>query len=436
MTLLIIIFVVFFFFNIIGYHYRNSTVKDTWLYADKKISTLYTAMSTIATTVGGSATILLAYMVYKYGWWGLVIDLPVGFGILLLAVLPAMSIRQTNASTVPELIGIKYGTTLRKITAMFIIITEIAWFGLLIKAFNVFLPENAILSRDILLIITGTLFLIYIYLSGQRGVYKTDLIQAILIIAGFIILMVLVLTSVPGKTEITWQFFELSIGEKMSFFIMMFLSGLTGPVILSRLFYAENPQSAKNGLLWGGIIKIVVSLVVALVVLKGASLFIDPITGYDIFPGLINYFFNSPFAQIMIVLFLIVMVSSADTVLMTAITTLNNDLLRENITLAKIKSQVWILGIAGIALALYFSTILDIMKFAYTFYAAGPAMFVLYSLFDLKISPRNAVVIILISGMLALVISLITQNSTQPVVWAIGANILLTVILKDSNSKK
>ena len=138
----------------------------------------------------------------------------------------------------------------------------------------------------------------------------------------------------------------------------------------------------------------------------------------------------------MIVLFLIVMVSSADTVLMTAITTMNNDLLGENIKLAIIKSQVWILGIAGIALALYFSTILDIMKFAYTFYAAGPAMFVIYSIFDLKISSKNAVVIILLSGLLALVISLITQNTTQPVVWAIGANILLTLILKDSSSKK
>lgn len=430
MQFLIIFLFIYGFFAALGYYYKTGENKEGWLYADKAVSNWLTAISTAATSIGGSATIVLGYMIFTHGWDGIIIDLPVGIGILTLGIFLAPKLRKENVNTVPELLGKYYGEPVRKISATFIVITEMAWFGLLVKSFNVFLPANGLISHELLIIFSGLLFLSYIYWSGQRGVYITDLFQSIIIIAGIIILLIWTISDANQMAINSPVEIPLTYATRIGFFAMMFLSGISGPDILSRVFYAKTERAAKTGLIWGGLIKISVTLIVGTIAYKAKFILPELTDGYKLFPDLIRHYFGFPFDSIMLVVFLLIMVSSADTVTMTAITTLNNDLLKPGGKIRNIRYQVWGLGLFGILMALYFSSILDIMKLAYTFYAAGPGLFVIYAFFGIRLSFKNASLIILLSGFSAIVFELFFNQAVNPILLASGLNILGVIIFR------
>ena len=147
--------------------------------------------------------------------------------------------------------------------------------------------------------------------------------------------------------------------------------------MLSRVFYAKDPDNARKGIIWGATIKITVSIIIGFIAYRSIPHLAGLDSGYRLFPYLISHFFTPPIDSIFQIIFLLIMVSSADTVIMTAITTLNNDILINKNRSINLKTMVWVLGFAGIFLAIFFDTILDLMKTAYTFYAAGPAIFVI-----------------------------------------------------------
>jgi SSS family solute:Na+ symporter len=419
---------IFIIFILAGLRSGRNIDREGWLFAGKGVPLTLSLFSLIATTIGGSATIVTAYMVFRHGWSGLAADLPVGLGMLLLGIFFAGRIRKSGAATVPEYIGGRYGRTMRKITAGAIVVTELGWFGLLIKAFGVFLPAETALSPEVGTAVVGILFLTYIYFGGQRGVYLTDFFQSLIIIAGFIFLLVTVSGFSRDAVTRTHHFVPLGTADYLTYFFIMLMAGLSGPDVMSRLFFSKDRATASLALTAGGIIKIVTSLTVGFIAVRAAVSVPEITNGYELFPSLFRFSLESFPASVMITVFLIIMVSSADTVLMTAIATLNNDILERPLPLRKIKYQVWFLGLAGILLALYFSTVLDIMKFAYTFYAAGPALFIIYGAFNIRLSPRPALLIFILSGGTALLASLFTGDNLHYVLYALILNIVMTVI--------
>lgn len=430
MQFLIIFIAIYGFFAWLGYRYKTNKDQAAWLYAEKKIPKFLTGISTAATSIGGSATVILGYMIYTHGWAGLVIDIPVGIGILFLGLFFAKKIREENVNTVPEYLGNYYGETVRKISAVFIVITELAWFGLLIKSFSMFIPVDIIIDEKIMVIATGFFFLFYVYFSGQRGVYFTDLVQGLIIIGGLLVLLLFTVTldTPTAGSSYSYSTTPLPVLTQIGFFSMMFLSGLTGPDILSRVFYAKDPDNARIGIIWGASIKIVISIVIGFIAYRSIPHLAGLDSGYRLFPHLISHFFTTPIDSIFQIIFLLIMVSSADTVLMTAITTLNNDILINKNRFINLKTLVWLLGFVGIFLALFFNTILDLMKTAYTFYAAGPAIFVIYSLFKVKIKPDAATKIIFLSGTAAILMEFWNPWQLNSVLSAIALNIVLVIL--------
>ncbi|MBB5021904.1 sodium:solute symporter family protein [Desulfurispira natronophila] len=434
MTFSVLFVLVFSGFILIGWRCREASSSPGWLYASKSISTFSASLSTAATTIGGSATIVLAHMVYNHGISGILIDIPIGIGLMVFGLFFARKLRESGADTLAHYITIQYGPAVGKVSAIFIILTGMAWFGLLIRSFTMFLPPDFFLQGNLAIMVAGVCFLIYIFFSGQRGVFYTDIIQAAIIVMGFVIIGI-TLFFADHSYQPAAAPEALGTATQIAFFIMMFLSGLTGPDVSSRALYARNVASARRGLLFGGIIKVTISATIAYIAWKSLTAMAPLSNSYLLFPTLIDTIFASPMDAILRIMFLLVMISSADTVLMTAVTTLNRDLCKQALSLTLLKVVSFALGTLGIMLALYFSDILDMMRAAYTFYAAGPAMLVLYAYLNLRLRSWGAMLIIVTCGCLALALELSSQAVLNPVLTAVGLNVIMALLLRDSAVK-
>jgi SSS family solute:Na+ symporter len=179
---------------------------------------------------------------------------------------------------------------------------------------------------------------------------------------------------------------------------MMFVAGLSGPDLLGRVFYSRNGSAARRGLLWGGVAKITLSILIAAMAYEANRLGLVPADSYKLFPQLLLLYFPQPLLALSQVALLMVLLSSADTVLMTAMTTLENDLLRQRPKLMTMRLHIFILSSAALLLGLYLRDLLPIMRFAYTFYAVGPALFIIYAATGISIPSRLALAIMLASG--------------------------------------
>lgn len=408
-----------------------SGTRESWLYAEQRVGPWASALSAAATTLGGSATIVLGHMVAQHGMGALVVDLPVGLGMLALGAWFAVRMRASGARTLGEYLRQGYGERFARVAGIFIVLTELCWFGLLIKSFALFIPSGFVLQGDMAVGLAGVLVLAYVLLAGQRGVYLTDVVQASIILGGFAWMAFAVLGSsavVPAEALSpvpTWQGLQgsLSLAQSAAFAIMMFLSGICGPDIASRVLYARDGRTARTGMVLGSMLKIGFSVLVALLALQAIRLLPDVSNTYLLFPELISLIFGN-LAPLLVIMFLLIMVSSADTVLMTAITTLEQDVLRRELKLNQLRLLAFALGALGILLALRFATVLDIMKMAYTFFAAGPALFVLYRLLGRMPQPGRALPIMVVCGLLALVLELFAQHLVNPVLCAVMLNLV------------
>jgi SSS family solute:Na+ symporter len=378
----------------------RQTSAGGWLFAHRRATQSATLLSLIATTVGGSATIVLVAMVRTHGWYGLVYDIPVALGMLLLGLGFARFIRTDGARTVPELIGKRYGHKARKITAVFIVITEVAWFALLLKAIQVFLPPA---DNRWLLIVLTTGILIYITIGGQVAVYLTDKIQALMVailISGLFLFLVM-----QPAMKIVPQTAPMPALQFTVLFIMMFLSGLSGPDILSRIFYARDSSAAGKGMTRAAIVKMLIAIVLAGFAWQSLGLGDAISSHFTAIPETIALQLPIAMQYLVFAIFITIMLSSADTVLMTAVTTFANEIQIVNSKVTWSRFIALGLGLTGLLLALYFQTILDVLKLAYAFYASGPALLVVAAYARLDLKAPQAAVLLSICGIVGLVLN-------------------------------
>jgi SSS family solute:Na+ symporter len=392
---------VLFFLLFIGLGVYRSRRADTssWLFADFAIPAWLTSVSSTATAVGGSALLLTGFMVSKHGWVGIVVDLPVGIGMFVLGLTMAKRVRQSGAATVAEYIGQHLGPRMRKYTAVFVLLTEIAWLALLLQSFAIFFPASENIDPRFFSIIALLIVVFYVGSGGQRSVYLTDVVQGTLILITLLALASLLFfdprpRQVPTVVTLPWLDFS-------AYLIMMFVAGLSGPDLLGRVFYSRNGSAARRGLLWGGVAKITLSILIAAMAYEANRLGLVPADSYKLFPQLLLLYFPQPLLALSQVALLMVLLSSADTVLMTAMTTLENDLLRQRPKLMTMRLHIFILSSAALLLGLYLRDLLPIMQFAYTFYAVGPALFIIYAATGISIPARQALAIMLASGSVA-----------------------------------
>ena len=371
--------------------------------AGKKAGLIPVSGSLLATILGGSAILGTIELSQKIGWAALWFLFSAALGLMVLVPLTKY-VKRFGNYTLPELLGYFYGKKAEIIASAII---PVAWLGIVaaqIIAAAKILSGLGFINYSNAAILSGGIFILYTLAGGQVSILKTDTIQAILIIAG---LTALTLFSVFDPQQPNLQPLQLNQLFNASFSMVDLLvllltysvTFVVGPDIYSRVFCARNEKTATQSI-----------LVVALLLLPVSFI----LTYLGIFSQTIDKNGIISFAQhllpawaygIFIAALLSAVMSSADTTLLTSSIILNELFtgnLDKNTSLKLTRILIIILGMLGIFIALFVTSIISSLLFALTFFSGAFVIPVLAGLLKIKVINKRIIPAVVAGGLTAL----------------------------------
>ena len=294
-------------------------------------------------------------------------------------------------NTLPELIDdlVTRDKVTRILAGLLSTSIMIAWVGGQGKAFGeifqVFTGANPIP----VIFLFSAIFILYTCLGGIYSVVYTDLIQGIMCLIFGTIFYLFAFSNVDFSFQVLGENLEAvgkgelwswSAADPMSI-INKFITGLIGVLVAQiywqRCFACRDKKTARNGLLWSGIIATGMTMLTALVGLIIMTLNQD-LDANTAMPWFMMNYVPAAIAAGIFVLILAAGMSSADSCLNSAAVLLVNDVVRtvkpdrEDEKLVK-DARVWtvVIGILASVAAIYASNIISLFSKAYSMAGSG-----------------------------------------------------------------
>jgi len=366
--------------------------------------------SLLATILGSSAILGSIDFAYAKGWAGAWFMLCAAIG--LMALLPFVGrLSAFRGYNLPTLLGEFYGSVVRKLAAGVI---ALAWLGVVgAQVIGAAKITSSVFGFSYAwsAVAIGLTFTIYTAAGGQLSIIRTDLIQAILIFAGLLIIfgcLVFRSPSLSGQPLLSSAFTPFDL------LVMLFAYSstyLVGPDIYSRLFCARDTDTARKAVAAAAIVLIPMAFLLAFIGIYGSRGYVrnDESTLFAIVKG------EFPPAVTFLLYFALLsaIMSSADTTLFTAGSLLSQFVRarmdsRESVRTTRVCTAL--LGVLAILTALRCQSILTALLFALGIYAGAFVVPVLWGMSGMRSDKRYAVAAIVAGGGLALAGKILSAN--------------------------
>ncbi len=372
--------------------------------ADRSLGLFRCSSSLSATVISASATIVGAHLVARYGLAGVWFNIAGSVGLLILGLFFARRVRATGRFTLPELAGELYQDQwIRKLASYTSLAAALAWLALLIRASSdvlaIGLPD---LSSETAVAFIVVVLGAYTMLGGQRAVADSDVIQLLILVLGFTLVGIFFvvrghgdLSSLPRE--------ELSFPTSESFgwdlvLVWCLLTGLphlVGSDIYGKLLSARDETTARRSCFIAAATKLLFGFLLALVVLKAKAtgLLLDGSgPASNTLGSILGSAIESPFDSIFLLALLAILMSSMDSVLLTASSIVAHDVVgekveeldsqcdRTNLRMGRIASLV----MTGLAVLLALDsegTVVNLFRLGYTIFAGGLGPLILFGFF-------------------------------------------------------
>jgi len=400
---------------------REAKGADDFLVAGRKGSSLFITGSLLATIVGGSATVGMAGLGFTQGltgaWWLLVGSV----GLVILGLFLAKRVRKFALYTLPELVEKQYG---RRVALAASLLIVVAWVGIVagqIIAAGKILSVVGIGNPLLWMVLFTVVFVAYTLLGGQYAIIRTDALQTAIIFVGIFGGLALLLSNLGGweglRSSLPAEQFAFPISSQfggIELVTLLLLVGLTyvvGPDMYSRLFCAKDGKTARTSVFWAALFIIPLAFGITLIGM-GASVLFPQISPEQAFPTVIKEVLPPFMGGIVLAALLCAVMSSADTVLLSASTILMVDIvgwLKPSLSQRKIVSlSRWglvLLGICSLILALILKGVISALLFAYTVYTSGVILPVIAGFYKnrLRVTPLGALVALIGGGSIGLI---------------------------------
>ncbi|MFC2019519.1 sodium:solute symporter [Chloroflexota bacterium] len=400
---------------------RQAKGLDDFFVAGRKGSSLFITGSLLATIVGGSATIGMAGLGFTRGltgaWWLLVGSI----GLIVLGLFFAEKVRKFRLYTLPQIVEKQYGRVVAMVASLLIVI---AWTAILAGQIIAFRNIMIVLgwgNPTIWMVAFSLVFIAYTILGGQHAVIRTDALQTVIIFAGIFTTLALVLSRLGGidglKASLPPEQFAFPLSPQfgpvalVSYLLLIGLTYVVGPDMYSRLFSARDEKTARVAVLSTAGIIIPLALAITVIGMGAAALFPQIPVPDQALPTVINEVLPPILSGIVMAALLCAIMSSADTILLSASTILTVDIIKKvkpalspRKTLAASRWTIVALGLTSLALSLVLEGVIRALLFAYTIYSAGVILPVIAGFYQrrLRVTPRGALAAIIGGGGAAL----------------------------------
>lgn len=344
--------------------------------ADRGVSPLRAAGSLLATILGASAVMGTSGLAYDHGWIAIVWLGAGVVGLLLLAwLLPR--VRFADAMTLPHLLGAEGSPLLRRVSAALIVP---AWVGIVAAQFSAVLRITTALAPGMevpLTCLAAVMVALYVVLSGQKGVIRTDSAQlaVIVLFLGFVLGYLLLGDHAPVTAR---ELKPLPFPRVLDVFLLVGFPFLVGPDMFSRVLTVPDLAGRRKTLVLAAVGLAVAALAITAIGVLGRQ-WVPEGGGERVLlevPGRVG-----TWAKALAGLGLLaVVLSSADTCVLSASCILAMDLLgKQSVTAIRVAAAVF--TATALAMALWLGGIIPALMWSYTLYTTGLAVPAIAALF-------------------------------------------------------
>jgi SSS family solute:Na+ symporter len=427
MIQLIIIAVYFVAMAVIGITSRKSASNaEGFFVAGRSVSTPRLTGALVATIVGGSATIGVAGLGFSRGingaWWLLVGTI----GLVVLGTFLAGKVRKTGVYSLPGLAEKQYGKSVAMASSVLIII---AWLGIIagqIIATGKIMSVFGMGDPMMWMIIFTAIAIFYTVLGGQHADIKTDLVQAAIIFVGIFVAAAVLLPQLGGfsglKSALPGDYFSFPLSSKfgsmdlLSYLLLIGLPYVVGADIYSKILSAKDEKTAQKSALWSALLIIPIGFAGAIIGM-GAKVLFPNIISEQAFPMVAVSALPAVAGGLLLAGLLSATMSSVDSCLLSASTILTVDIVKkfkpqlsERSVMLIARWAIVIVGFLSLLMALALKGVISSLMFAYTIFASGVIIPVLFGFYKdkLKVTSMGAMAAIIGGGGLALISKLPT----------------------------
>lgn len=362
--------ILFIGFIVAGRKDKKNESKEEYLLAGRKLTLPLFVASLVATWYG--SILGIGEFVYSSGivaW--ICFGLPYYIAAALFAFLLAGKIRQSNVTSIPEQISLKYGNYAGIAASVIVLIITIPaayilMLGILIQLFSGW-------ALWISIIVGAALSLVYLFTGGFRADIYTNTAQFILMYLGFGLLLIFtllhfgsvetMLTQLPNNHKslsggYNWQFL-------LAWFIIAFQT-FVDPSFHQRCSAATSPKTARNGIY----VSIAFWIVFDLLTLSTglfAKAYLDIDNPLMAFPILGETVLPPFFKGLFIVSLLATIMSTLDSYAFLSALTIGNDILSNFKKMSKYSTQaltkfgLLLTGILGVIMAIALPSAVEII---------------------------------------------------------------------------
>jgi SSS family solute:Na+ symporter len=391
---------------------KKAKTSNGFFLANRSLGWFPLTATITATVIGGSATIVIAQLIYLHGLPAIWLDIGAATGLIILGITLARLVRKTGLVTLPEITGHLFNQKVRAAASVLAVLTQIAWVSILIQGTGVIL--SVFLPYDYVFLLIGVtfVFILYTLIGGQFAVVYTDIIQFVIMIVGVCVLAapLLFMKAAPHFADLPTGFLSfptnssLGVLPVLSFFFMMIMPHIVGPDIYSKLLSAKNERTARHAAISSGILRLIFSASIAVIGLSAVVLIPGlPLAESAQAMPLALMSLDPVIATLVLAAFVSVMLSSADSILLSAGTILSVDLSKKN-TVTFSRLGILITGSVALLLALYLQNIITTLKLAYTVFTAGLTLPIIFGFYKekTKVTSTGALLGLLLGGTVSL----------------------------------
>lgn len=411
-----IIVVYFAILLIVGYLSGRKESKEDFLIGGRAVKA-FQSMATLGSSLIG-AGMLLSYiaLVFTYGAGAIWLFFGYVFGFSIFyqfaRYLKPLA-DQHRFYTLPDFFYYRFGKRAGQFTAIMVVLISIGWIavnfiggGKTIETFTGFDFNNST-------IIVGIIISAYLILGGFKAVVSTDTIQ---FIGLFILVSILIHLLYNYSLSLTWadvNIFNISIGELISFFLVGVIVPLASGDLWQRIYAVKDLQTFKKSTIWLSAFLVVFGIIllfIGLIIKKHLPQSSPDTALVEGFGELLP----SGWTGLAVVVFYSTIMSSADSYLFAASSSITQDLFHRNTTNSLIqKSRFWIvvLSVIGIALAIFIKEVLGATYFLVALmFVIGIVVLVVWKF---KKTNQKAVSLGLLLGLIAVVVGILTIGASE-----------------------
>lgn len=381
----------------------------------------------IGSAIGASATFGKAGKAYEVGFIILASSIAYILGYLIFAWL-GPRLRAAEIDSIPQVLQRRYGTPMRSIAAVILLMTVVTAFGAQLIAFGLMASSilaSANVSYEQAVLGAAVIVVLYTLTGGLLAVAYTDLVQVVIMLIGVgIILPIAVFTDVSTSptdlfaapvdnpwTALDWKLLLAFIPTYMAFVLI-------DPSVWQRAAAAKSADDLRPAMLITSLVYAVWSLLIVILGVAAFNLYPGLDSGDEALPILILTHLPPVAKGLCLSAVMAIMMSTADSALLIAGTTFSGDLLKpakpqlndEQLLMAT-RAAITLIGVAGAIFALEQAPIFDVMMLSLAIFVSGLFVPVMAALFWRGVTSTGAIAAALTGASMQLLLYWLRKES-------------------------